>query len=124
MDTKYQSAITKADGAFNSKDYASAKTAYSDALGIKPNEAYPKTKLTEINKLIADAGKQKELDVKYQAAITKGDGAFSSKDYAAAKTAYTEASGIKPNEVYPKTKITESTEFSFAGISMPNWNIN
>lgn len=107
LDSKYQAAILKGDGAFASKDYPSAKTAYTDASGIKPGETYPKTKLAEIDKLLAEAGKQKELDAKYQAAITKGDGLFSSKDYAAARSAYSEASGIKPAEAYPKTKIAE-----------------
>jgi len=107
IDAKYQVAIAKGDGAFGTKDYASAKTAYIEASGVKPSEAYPKTKLAEIDKLLADAGKQKELDAKYQAAIAKGDGAFGTKDYSSAKTAYTEASGIKSSEAYPKTKIAE-----------------
>ena len=107
LDAKYQVAISKGDGSFGSKDYAGAKTAFTEASGIKPTEAYPKTKLAEIDKLLADAGKQKELDAKYQAAITKGDGAFGSKDYAGARAAFTEASGIKPAEAYPKTKLGE-----------------
>ncbi len=108
MDAKYQAAIKKGDGAFDKKDYAAAKAGYTEALGIKPAEQYPKQKLAEINKLLADAGKQKELDAKYQAAIAKGDGAFSSKDYTSAKTAYTEATGIKPGEAYPKQKLAET----------------
>ncbi|TAL61729.1 MAG: hypothetical protein EPN85_04130 [Bacteroidetes bacterium] len=107
INAKYQAAIAKGDGAFGSKDYASAKTAYTEASGLKSSEAYPKTKISEIDKLLAEAGKQKELDAKYQTAISKGDGAFGSKDYSSARSAYTEASGIKPAEAYPKTKIAE-----------------
>ena len=107
IDAKYQAAISKGDGSFGSKDYASAKNAYTEASGIKPAEAYPKQKLSEIDKLMASAGKQKELDAKYQAAITKGDGAFGSKDYTSAKNAYTEAAGVKPSEQYPKQKLSE-----------------
>jgi hypothetical protein len=110
LDAKYNAAIGKGDGAFASKDYASAKTAYTYASGIKPSEAYPKAKLAEIDKLIssaASAAAQKELDAKYSAAIGKGDAAFAAKDYASAKTAYTDASGIKPAEAYPKTKLAE-----------------
>lgn len=106
-DAKYQAAIAKGDGAFNSKDYVNAKAAYTTALEVKPREGYPKTRLSEIDKLLADAGKQKEIDVKYQALIAKGDAAFNSKDYTTAKTAYNDATGIKPAETYPKTRITE-----------------
>ena len=107
IDDKYKAAVTKGDNAFNAKDYANAKSGYTEASGIKPNEAYPKQKLSEIDKLLGDAAKQKELDAKYQAAITKGDNAFNSKAYETAKSGYTEASGIKPNEAYPKTKLAE-----------------
>lgn len=107
LDKKYKAAIDKADKAFNSKDYPSAKTGYNEASGIKPTEQYPKTKLSEIDKLLADAGKQKEIEEKYKAAIVKGDNGFNSKDYAGAKAGYTEASGIKPTEQYPKSKLAE-----------------
>lgn len=106
-EAKYKAAIAKADGAFNSKDYASAKTSYTEASGIKPAEQYPKQKISEIDKLLAEEGKQKELDEKYKAALAKADASFNSKDYSAAKTSYTEASGIKPSEQYPKQKISE-----------------
>ncbi|MEK6616611.1 MAG: hypothetical protein AABZ32_10955, partial [Bacteroidota bacterium] len=107
LDNKYKAAIAKGDKAFNSTDYPIAKAGYNEALGIKPGEAYPKQKLAEIDKLLAGANAQKEIDAKYKAAITKGDGQFGAKDYAEAKTAYTEASGIKPSEQYPKTKLAE-----------------
>ncbi|MBI4929561.1 MAG: hypothetical protein HY841_02275 [Bacteroidetes bacterium] len=107
LDNKYKAAIAKADKAFGSADYSTAKMGYNEALGVKPAEAYPKQKLAEIDKLLANANAQKEIDAKYKAAITKGDGAFTSKDYASAKTSYTEASGIKPSEQYPKTKLAE-----------------
>jgi len=107
IDEKYKVAIAKGDGAFSSKDYASAKTAYTDATGIKPSEQYPKTKLAEIEKLLANANKQKEIDEKYQAAITKGDNAFKAKDYTTAKAGFTEASGVKPAEAYPKQMLAE-----------------
>ena len=107
LDNQYKAVVAKGDGALGAKDYASAKTNYSEALKIKPGEAYPKQKLGEISKLMADGGKQKEIDEKYKAAIAVGDGAFGAKDYAAAKKGYSEASSIKPGEVYPKTKLAE-----------------
>lgn len=107
LDEKYKAAIAKADAAFGGKDYSGAKTSYNEALGLKPAEAYPKTKIAEIDKLLAAMAKDKELEEKYKAAIVKGDGSFGSKEYAAAKGAYNEALGYKPAEKYPKDKIAE-----------------
>jgi Trp operon repressor len=107
LEAKYLAAIKKGDDAFAAKTYPAAKTAFNEALTYKPNEEYPKSKLKEIDDLLATDAKAKELNAKYQAAITKGDQAFTAKNWAAAKTAYTDASGLKPAEEYPKNKLTE-----------------
>ena len=110
LEEKYKAAIAKGDGALSAKTYAVAKTAYTEALGLKPTEQYPKDKLAEVEKALADeaaANKGKELEAKYIAAIAKGDAAFGTKTYAVAKTAYTEASTLKPSEQYPKDKLAE-----------------
>lgn len=107
LDADYKAAIAKADAALSAKSYANAKSAYNDALKLKPAESYPKTKLAEIDKLIADEAKNAELDAEYKAALQKGDAAFAAKTYDAAKTAYIEASSIKAAETYPKEKLAE-----------------
>jgi hypothetical protein len=107
IDADYKAAIARADAAFTAKNYEAAKTSYNDALKIKPAEAYPKTKLDEIAKLAADAAKTAELEAKYKAALQKADAAFTAKTYDVAKTAYTEAAGLKPAEKYPKDKLAE-----------------
>ncbi|MFI5149403.1 MAG: hypothetical protein ACHQRM_06680 [Bacteroidia bacterium] len=104
----YQAAILKADAAFKAKDYNPARTAYTEASGIKPDEAYPKSQLKAIDDAI---NKDKDAEAKYTAAIQKGSDAFGKKDYAEAKSAYTEASGIKPAEQMPKDKIKECEKF-------------
>jgi hypothetical protein len=106
-EAKYNTAIKKGDAALNSKDYSNAKLLFTEAMSIKPNETYPKTKLNEIDILIAEAGKKNELESKYNSAINKGSAALSAKDYIAAKSAYIEAKEIKPSEPFPKTKIIE-----------------
>ncbi|MGZ4116687.1 MAG: hypothetical protein ACXVPY_04375 [Bacteroidia bacterium] len=110
LDAKYQAAIAKADAALAKKDYTAAKAGYNEALGIKAAEQYPKDKLAEIDKALADAdasNKNKALDAKYQAAVAKADAALAKKDYAAAKAAYNDAAGIKTTEAYPKDKLAE-----------------
>jgi hypothetical protein len=115
LEAKYLAAIKKGDDAFTSKTWATARTGYNEALGIKPNEQYPKDRLAAIDKAIADekanmdaAAKAKaeaELNAKYQAAIKKGDDAFAAKTWQGAKNAYNEALGFKPAEKYPKDQI-------------------
>jgi hypothetical protein len=107
VEADYKAAIAKADAAFTSKDYPSAKTSYNEALKLKPAEAYPKTKLGEIDAALAKLGAEKELNAKYDAAIAKADKAFAAKTYDAAKAAYNEALAVKAAEKYPKDKITE-----------------
>ena len=107
LEADYKAAIAKADAAFTAKNYDAAKISYTDALKLKPAEAYPKGKLDEITKLLADAAKNAELENKYKSAIQKGDAALSAKTYESAKAAYAEASGLKPAEKYPKDKIAE-----------------
>ena len=116
LEAKYLVAIKKGDDAFAAKSWVNAKAGYNEALGIKPAEQYPKDKIAAIDKAIADeaAAKAKaegdakakaELEAKYLAAIKKGDDAFAAKTYTNARAAYSEASGIKPAEQYPKDKI-------------------
>jgi len=116
LDAKYQAAIKKGDAAFAKKDWTTAKAGYNEALGVKADEQYPKDKLAEIEKAIGDelANKSKaegdakakaEKDAKYAAAIKKGDDAFTKKEWVSAKEGYIEASGLKPEEQYPKVRL-------------------
>ena len=107
QDTKYKAAISKADAAYAAKDYANARSAYTEASSIKTTEVYPKDQLTKIDMLIAEAGKEKELKAKYTAAIARGDASMQKKDYNEALNAYKEAQALKPSEPYPNNKISE-----------------
>jgi len=53
LERKYKETVAKADAAFNSKDYQTAKKYYNDAVTIKPGEQYPKAELKEIERLLA-----------------------------------------------------------------------
>jgi hypothetical protein len=107
LEQKYKTALAKADAAFAIKDYPTARPAYIEAAGIKTNEAYPKDQVTKIDILLAEAGKDKELKAKYNAAIASGDANMLKKDYPAALVAFKEAQGLKPSEPYPNNKISE-----------------
>ncbi len=103
----YQAAIKTADDLFTEKSYPKAKTEYQNALLIKPNENYPKTKVAEIDQIFANLAKQKSLDDQYSGLITEADKRLAEKSYPEAKTGYQAALKIKPDQQYPKDKITE-----------------
>jgi hypothetical protein len=110
LDERYNAVIADADKAFEKERWDEARAKYTEASGVKPQEAYPKDKLSAIAALIAEEEarrKQEELDAKYQEAIDAADAAFGKQEYEAAKSSYREALAVKPTEAYPKDRITE-----------------
>jgi len=104
---QYDEKIAEADQAFQNQDLKSARDSYQAALAIKSEEAYPKSKIEEINATLADAAEQ---DEKYQAAISQADELFSQEKWQEAKTKYNEAASIKSDEEYPKAQISLADE--------------
>jgi len=109
LDEKYNNFITAADNAFTGKKYSQAKTYYQQALGVKPNEEYPKSKIKEIDILLLQiAEKQKkDIETNYLRLIATADDQFNKKDYTTAKSTYNQALTVKNNEEYPKQRIAE-----------------
>ncbi|MEI7983212.1 MAG: hypothetical protein WCI71_16305, partial [Bacteroidota bacterium] len=107
LDEKYQAIVMNADKLLLAKTYDQARAEYVKAGEIKPEEQYPKTKLTEIDKIVADLAALKSLDENYRAAIALADQGMTDKNYEKAKQSYQEAGKLKPAEQYPKTKIAE-----------------
>ncbi|MBK8497981.1 MAG: hypothetical protein IPL52_03985 [Flavobacteriales bacterium] len=113
LQEKYMAVIALADAAFKAENWDQATAKYTEAAGIKPEERYPKdqlalvaTKKAEAAKKAEDERKAKELQQKYDAAIAAGDQAFKASSWDIATTKYTEASGYKPDEQYPKDQLT------------------
>ncbi|MCU0433514.1 MAG: hypothetical protein MUC87_08680 [Bacteroidia bacterium] len=106
-ESSYKNAIARGDSLFRLNDYSNSRTAFVNAQTIKPAEAYPKTKIAEIDKILADQKNAANADKRYTDAIARGDKALAAQDLATAKAAFTEASGLKPNEQYPKDKLAE-----------------
>ena len=110
-DKNYSDAIARADNLFDEKNYENSRNEYRSALEIKPEETYPQQRITEIDgilKQIADAkAAQEALDRQYANLIQQADRLFSAKSYTPSKENYQQASGLKPDENYPKEKIAE-----------------
>jgi len=102
----YDAAIAKGNNAIAAKNFPAAKAAFNEAAKLKPTEALPKTKLAEVDKLIADGNKS--IDKQYQAYMNIANEAMANKNYQGAIDAYKEALAVKPNEKLPKDKIAEA----------------
>jgi len=101
---KYNKLIATADASFKSKNWDIAKSNYREAQSVKPEESYPAAQLKAIDEAISAElalASQQEKDNKYNGLVASGDASFKSKDWDAAKSAYKEAQGVKPNETYP-----------------------
>ncbi|MCX6251108.1 MAG: hypothetical protein NTX61_10195 [Bacteroidetes bacterium] len=107
LEETYQSTIANADKLFADKSWEQARSEYQNALKIKPVERYPKDKIAAIDAILTGIEKQKAFEEKYTQLITAADKLLSEKSYDKARPAYIEASGLKPAEEYPKTKISE-----------------
>ena len=81
---------------------------------IRPDEgfdydaAYTAAMKEQLQKFQQDLATKKmtaaEAEARYKAALAKADKAFGAKDYNGAKDMFYEASGVKPEEKYPKNK--------------------
>ncbi len=112
LEGKYAALIKEADGLFGKKSYEEAKSKYDAASTLKDKETYPKQKIREIEGILADLAKKaeeerlaKELQERYQAAITAADAAFKAEKWDDATAKYNDALKIKAEEKYPKDQI-------------------
>ncbi len=108
---KYDEVIRAADQFFTQKNYTNAKTSYEQAIGLIPAEAYPRQRLEETVKAIAEQERiladQKAKDLSYNQALANADKYFRAKDYVQARDEYSRALSLKPNETFPKSKVAE-----------------
>ncbi len=113
IDDAYSNAIAQADAQFNSGNYEAAKRLYEKAKSIKPLERYPADRIALLDKMAEDRTRNKELarqaeiNNQYQATLVQAENLFKTNDYKGALEAYSRASTLKPNEIYPKQKITQ-----------------
>ena len=111
----YAGAITKADKAFDASEWANAKTGYTEALGIKPNEAYPLKRMKEVNQKITDANlvpiaigiSNSANDKAYKEAIVTAEKALKDDQLASARMQFKIAQTLKPDEKLPADRIKE-----------------
>ncbi len=120
IEDNYNQVLAKASVAYTRKDYAAAKQYYQEALKIKPSETLPKSRMEEIETILAkkasEDAKVKEVNNAYRSAVAKADSLMKIKNYPEAREQYAKASLIKPGEAYPKTKSLEIEHIEEANV--------
>jgi tetratricopeptide (TPR) repeat protein len=99
----YDKSIADADKAYNTNDYATAKTNYQTAMAIFPDKPYAKQRIDAIDKIQKD----QKNDEDYKAMLDDANDLYSKKMYDQAIAKYKSAALIKPGETFPNEKIKE-----------------
>jgi len=115
IDDQYKAIVDAADALFSQEKYAESILKYQDALKVKKDEQYPKTKIEAAQKLIAELAKKEEeeklkaeKEAKFIELVAKGDADFDKEMFNEAITSYEQALVIKPNTPALSKKIEDA----------------
>ena len=106
LDRKYKASMKSADSLMNLKLWDEATDMYKYCSTLKPDETLPKTQIAKIGTILANIEKEKQKKRAYDNLVAAGDSLLNNEDYDLAKVKYNQALNIKPNENYPKEKIS------------------
>lgn len=114
LESDYQTAIAAGDRQFAAESFETARKSYQSALTLKPQETYPKAqidridlKLRELALAAEQARAAEKTNAAYNEAIKTADEHFARNDYSVAQFYYTKASGIQPENPYPKEQLAK-----------------
>lgn len=110
LDSDYTAALDAADGFMRTEEFPKALEKFEAALALKPNEKYPKDKIEETKKIIADREANKANQAKFNGFMTAGDAAFAEKNYTEAVKAYEDALKVIPDNGEAQTKLKNSKD--------------
>ena len=96
--------ILEADTLYKKNKFQEAISKYTEALGIKPDEKYPKNQIAAIQEKLIYV---RNNDALYKESITTGDKFKNDNNYEKAIEMYKQALSYKPEEKYPEEKIEE-----------------
>ncbi|MFT5819866.1 MAG: tetratricopeptide (TPR) repeat protein [Crocinitomix sp.] len=123
MNSDYDTYILDADGGFAQKKYGVAKFWYQKANDLNPLDDYAKNQLVKCELFVDEVSQQEmaklELDWQYQKVIAKADELFNTNHYLDAHSYYQRALAFKPEDQYPKNKMTEAAEI--IRLDYPDW---
>ena len=118
----YAESVKTAQEAFRQNKLKEARDAYQKAYNYKPAETMPPLRIAELDTMIAQLEETAKLNAmedaqrltkekankeEYDTAIAAADEAFEAKQYSMARTNYSNALSMLPNEKYPKDQISK-----------------
>ena len=106
-DEQYNIIIAQADNSFKQLLYNEALKSYQEALTVKPDESYPKTKLQEINEILDNEAKNAEKQESYKQAMQQGEIMFQKQFYEKSLASYENALSLKSGDEIATRKIEE-----------------
>ena len=104
-DSKFNKIIGKADEYYIAQDFINAQKEYTIANKLWPEKSYPGDMISKINEKLA--GEIEDLENNYNQYIVSGDSLMITEEYSLALGKYNLALNLKPEESYPKSKISE-----------------
>jgi tetratricopeptide (TPR) repeat protein len=107
IEARYQALITEAGQLQAAGHFDLAINKYRQALLLKNADSFSKNQIAKINRMLAEARKQKELDANYAKQIILGERLQQQKQLEEAKKAFANALVLKPAETLPKQRIHE-----------------
>ena len=103
----YDEKIKAADQFFKDKKYEEARNAYISATAIDTKSTYAKTKLSEIERILA---KQAEDQKNYDTAVMNGDLAFSENKLEESVKQYKKALVTRPGDSYASSQLKKAED--------------
>lgn len=99
---EFNALVAKGDQAMSAKNYSEAVSKFEAALRVIPDRAPAPEKLAAAQAALDAENAAKDLEQRYQRLLTEGKTNIGKKEYAKARDALVEASGLKPAEREPK----------------------
>jgi tetratricopeptide (TPR) repeat protein len=94
QEQKYQAALASAQNNETAQRYEQAIQDYKQAQSLKPSESLPGQKIAELQKLMQDQAKQKEIQDRFDKIVKDGDQASGAGNLSLAKSKYEEALAV------------------------------
>ncbi|MCG6191085.1 tetratricopeptide repeat protein, partial [Maribellus maritimus] len=107
---QYQDLIVRGNNAFNEVLYDEALQIFTEASQLRPNEAYPKSKISEINGKLAELAKNTENQKNYEQAIFQAELNYEKQFYDKSLASYENALKYKPGDEKATSRIQEIKE--------------
>ena len=109
---RYDGTISNADKLLGKEKFQDALTAYQEAAEILPSENYPKQKISEIEKTLAEiavkAKAEEEQNLAYQKALDEAEALFKEKKFEAALAKFNGAAEIRPDDAQAEKRVKET----------------